>query len=454
MQRFSSFLRNRRVIIVALAAFAIPALLSGCSTATYAPGPDFSPETHDYLRADDSAAYAACTAMCAEDTALALVTRTGCLEGCLKTRDQFTLHGKTFTARQDCLETLLREDLAREKRIAEMKRWCDEKWSHVHNRKGCYMAAEKFYASLAPGEVCGTDAAENARYGQELRRAREEAAKAPPEPEIAEPVAPVPPPQEQPAQMQKTAPAPQPQEPPSDTPGPVTHSTQPAGPLDPPPYAAPESSPPAAEGNAAQPDADPVPAIRDTPKYQKAPPAKAQPVQQETPAEKPKAETAQPAIPQVEAPKNETPAPAPALVEPPQPVRPNEQPQAVKPNEQPQTGRPEQTAPPEPQGSTPEQKAPKQPVPEQPKAEAPPAVKSSPVEVQAPPAQVPAETVPARREGPPVPGLNANRPAPPPQKNDTAGPGSPTLMPPVPSMLNKPYEAPTIISPQIDVPSK
>lgn len=414
MQRFSSFLRKRRAIAVALAVLAIPALLSGCGTGTYAPGPDFSPETHDYLRADDSAAYAACVAMCTEDTALALVTRTGCLEGCLKVRDLCALRGKTFTTRQDCLDTLLREDLAREKHIAEMKRWCDAKWSHVHNRKGCYMAAEKFYASLAPGEVCGTDATENARYGQALRRAREEAAKTPPEPEIAEPAAPVALAREQSAQTQEPAPAPHTQEPPSGTPEPVTYATQPAGPLDPPPYAAPESAPPAAEDNAAKPDANPIPAIRDTPKYQKGTPPKTQPVKQETPAAKPKAETATPAVPQAGNPKSKTPAPAPPTQE-----------------------------------STPAQQA-----PEQPTAETPPTVKPSPVEVQAPPAHVPAETVPAKREGPPIPGLNANRPAPPEGQNEPAGPRIPILMPPVPSMLNKPYETPTIIAPQIDVPGK
>jgi hypothetical protein len=106
-----------RFITIALISLSASVSLSGCGTVTYAPGPDFSPADHDYLRADDSAAYAECVAMSNENTALALVTRTGCLEGCMETRNRFTLYGRAFTARQDCLDALLREDVAREKRI-------------------------------------------------------------------------------------------------------------------------------------------------------------------------------------------------------------------------------------------------------------------------------------------------------------------------------------------------
>ncbi|CAK7073006.1 MAG: hypothetical protein DELT_01978 [Desulfovibrio sp.] len=448
MQRFFSLVYGFRPK-TALAALLLPALLAGCGTVSYAPGPEFSPETHDYLRADDSAAYGMCVAMCTENTALALVTRTGCLEGCEEARAGFALHGKAFTARADCLDALLREEVLRENRVAAMKRMCDAKWTHMHNRKGCYLAAERFYASLTPGEICGSDAAETSRYGENLERAKEEAADQ------------------------------------------VTRTTQPAGPLDPPPYTAPaETAEPAAP--VTSPDTSPVPAIHDTPKYQKNISQKSKPVEQNavkpaptpvpspvpTPVPSPTPTPAPTPVPTPEAATVSAPASAatPAVTPKNEPVEPGEpgvepaKPEVaapvVKPVEEPKTA----PAVPEPPVSVgvppaaveskkiPEPFAPETSAPE-PSASVDPVPPSVTQAVPQAVTQVPTESVvpktPAKQAGPPVPGLNANRPVPETSENASGqSTGSGVLMPPVPSMLDKPYETPTIISPQIDVPAE
>lgn len=404
------------------AVLAVAALLSGCGSARYAPGPQFSPETHDYLRADDSFAFASCTAMCMEDTALALVTRKGCLEGCDEARSRFTLRDAAFSSRQSCLDALLHAEIGRDKTIAAMKRWCDDTWSHVHNRKGCYLAAERFFTALAPGNVCGSDAVQDALYAEEARRAREEAAGTGPEPEEAEPA--------------RTARGARP-----DAETPVYHSAQPAGPLDPPAYVPPrsglESAPP-------ETPKAPEPEIRDTPKYRK-------------PAGKNAAETAtRPAAPE----KKNPPALPEQKPEATPPATPPKQPDAAKnvqetsgpasapaaetapspPPQAPSSRTNDRTDTPAPPVSSP---APAPARQNGPAAQSGPAAQNGPAQPEAPSPE---------QEGPPVPGLNTNRPVPPGPKNGPGRPESPALMPPLPSMLTKPYETPTIISPQIETP--
>ncbi|MCC8193999.1 MAG: hypothetical protein LIP28_05075, partial [Deltaproteobacteria bacterium] len=273
----------RLIAAAVLAAFC----LDGCTGARYAAGPDYAPGEHDYLRADVTAAYSACVAVCSADTSLALVTRTGCLEGCEEARRAFPLTDKAYASRKECLDALLEQELTKDARIREMWRMCDAKWTHLHNRKGCHIAAEAFYANLTPASVCGSDGVEAAAYDLSLAKAREEGSRTP------EPARPQPPlsPQESPASepeprvLPPAAPGstgpPLAAEPPAVSPtadpvGEPTRGTQPAGPLIPPPYV-PEDGSPALSGPAAAPSAHGPgipPAIHDTPKYQKPAPRK------------------------------------------------------------------------------------------------------------------------------------------------------------------------------------
>lgn len=447
-------------------------VLPGCAGSRYAPGPDFSPQTHDYLRADDTAAFNACVVMCEENTALALVTRTGCLEGCARARDTFPLRDKAFSSRRECRDALLRQDVAREFRIREIREWCDAKWSHVHNRKGCYRAAEIFYAGITPASVCGGDAAGSAAYGDSPALAREAAAPSPPEPVPA----PGPVPEAVPT------PAPPPVAPSGAVPAiledssqdrQVIRSTQPAGSLEPPPYMPAQQAP----GRENAP-------IIDTPKYQKPIPApkaqgktesgRTEPATRKSSAAKPDAASAAPVaspprtepvlVPPIKTPEQTAPVPwpdpaAPAPLAPPSEPAPRPQ-QAQTP--EPPTAQPE--APPaEPAKPVTETPAPASPARQPPASaipapsvaqETPPAAAPVPAPAQggvspAPgPGETPARTLP--RPHLPMPPANSGQPPAPETKPSTATP--PMLMPPLPSMLHQPYEVPTLISPQIEAP--
>ena len=156
-------------------------LMSGCLSggAKYATGPEYMPETHDYLRADTQGAYAECVAMCQQETSLALVTRTGCLDGCAQAANFFPLANRAYASRSECLDGLLDAELDRDRQTGEMRRWCDAKWSHVHNRKGCYIAADAFFTALTPASVCGSDSVAAEAYSASLATAREQAQTSP-----------------------------------------------------------------------------------------------------------------------------------------------------------------------------------------------------------------------------------------------------------------------------------
>lgn len=481
MQRFLAFYSPACRSLAAVAAGFALSVTVGCAAASYAPGPEFQPGTHTYLRADDSTAYAECVSMCTEETALALVTRTGCLEGCEDARTTFPLHDKAFTSRKECLDALLREDLVRAEHIASMKRACDAKWSHVHNRKGCYLAAERFYASLTPANICGSDAAASARYAEDLERARQ----APPAPEPVPAPGPqaAPLPDEPPAEAKTGQAEPPAAAQPKEGP-PVTYTTQPAGPLVPPPYTAPAPSG----------DAGAVPAIHDTPKYQKTPSAAGQPRGETTPsakrideraAKEAPLKAAKPAAPQ--APENAV-KPAPEKgTEPAKSVAPSVPGGGTPlPQKTPEVTKRPQAAPVSPPQKAPDTK----PAPGGPQRKAPvspaPSVEQTPAKSGETPA-TPRETGPQTAlpqtggEAAPFPaapgetkpsGENGGAPAripfsipewtePPAQGSESPSggsaqngsapqPGATIVRPPVPSMLDRPYTAPTIIAPQID----
>lgn len=367
-------------------------------------------------RADDTALFAACVAACSEETSLALVTRTGCLAGCDQARRMVAFTGREYPSRRECLDALVQEELHRQDSIAAMYRWCDAKWTHLHNRKGCYRAADAFFAALGPQPVCGSDAAESALYDIALARAREKAEATPATPPAPEAAASAPSPTEAeaPRQVQHppsaaAPPAPAGEEPaalPQGTPpatpasageARVVHTTQPAGPILPPPYV-PEQ-------------AETTPAIHDTPKYQTAPAAmRRQPRSAPTgsapagpPAPAGKAAETQPASPPVAVPAPETPPATPVSATPRPPA---------------------------------EVAAPKSPSP------APPAAAPLPVT----PASGPAERPASQPAGENTRRLDLPIPQETPQKSS----GPSVLMPPVPSMLDQPYAAPTIIAPQVD----
>ena len=381
------------------------ACLSGCNGVRYAPGPEYSPQAHDYLRADESAAFNLCVATCSENTSLALVTRTGCLEGCEDARNAFPLAGKAYSSRQECLGDLLTYNVAKDAHIQAMQRMCSAKWTHVHNRKGCYIAAETFYTNLTPASLCGESEGEFAPYSPAV----------PISPTVEPPVAETP--------ETPTADTVEPQ-PPVKTPTPALSEVDQKQPVTTPPQPAAPMSP-----------AGTLPAIHDTPKYQKNIPKK--------------------------------PTPTDAVAEPVPPPVPAQTPQAPVPvanpeSEKPQTATEPNTAP-TPQQVPATQQAPATPMPTE---------KTSPTEKTAPASEppatttAPASTAPQKpgtprqsegtnipeRKGPPIPGQNANRPIPE-QPLDESLPSS-GITPPVSSMLDRPYAVPTIISPQIEIPPK
>lgn len=530
---------SRMSLVRAAVTLACAVLVSGClGGGHYASGPDYSPESHDYLRVDTHGAYAECVAACSQNTSLALVTRTGCLDGCAQAAASYPLADKTFSTRDACLDALLQTELDHAGRIAEMRRWCDAKWSHVHNRKGCYTAANIFYAALSPESVCGSDITQAQAYDASLAAAREKAARdANPAPHETA-VVPLPEPsftspqdavngqtgreksggqtetlgmQASPANL-------------SGTPGsdanasptpPVSRVTQPAGPVVPPPLepqlpVAPSSpAPPAAKEQPVQPSPGAAtPEIHDTPKYRReaaATPRRASSSQaarvEKTPAASDKQQGSTAPVNESAGPKEKNDAPAPT-------------PQATDSRPDPAL-----TVQPSPSGSlplTPESAngpphapaqatapSPALPQPGKNTAAETPVLSRDPAAAQTLPASVPAperagssERASSTNNGTVSPGLPAGQrpatpqplegapqhvqpvepaqsgrepsvtaepqqparpklhlpPIPEPRPNAATEQSQPALMPPVPSMLHQPYNAPTIISPQIDVP--
>lgn len=418
----------------------VTAFFAGCNAVSYAPGPEFSPRTYDYLRLEATAAFDACMATCSENSSLALVTRNGCFAGCEEARRSFPLRGKAFSSRQACLDALMQQELRKDHLIREMRLWCDAQWTHVHNRRGCYTAAETFYANLSPAGMCGTDGAETAIYDMSLAQARERGAEDEPE------------------------------QTPSPAPPAATETAQPAGPLIPPPYV-PEETRQTLGGSPASPEArqpaGALPAIHDTPKYQKMPASGSREAKPVTGSASVPANT--PTPPSAAAP----PAPAP---QPENPVPPAQQ--QADPGSAPQAQPAASAAPAVPSA------APQSP-PDQPALAAPSAPASPPpgsavtIERTAPSGEgsgsaspggskqadspVPAQEQPDRTPdlpdagatpaypmpGPPVPGLNANRPAP---SSPEPADSPPSIQLPVPSMLDRPYSIPPLLAPQIEVP--
>lgn len=509
-------------------------LLSGCLNggAKYASGPEYTPEEHDYLRADTRGAYAECVAVCSQDTSLALVTRAGCLDACERAADFFPIAGKAYSSRNECPDGLLRAELERDGQVAAMRRWCDDKWSHVHNRKGCRTAADAFFAALTPASVCGGDSDESEAYLASLANARERAAYAPvPETPSAPGAATTPdaapetqaaPAEPHVAPLPPAAPA-QPEAAPT-----AAGDAAPAGAIVPPPYAPgrePVPSVPQAAGPAPVQTGGPAPAtalptIHDTPKYQKpsAPTTRAtQPKRESSPTVP--SQTARPApaqktaTPKVQAGSGTEPSapdtvrgaqatpeklagsaetaipaqPAPGSVPaaapsgmPPLPAAPASDPHrdaaaATMLSPTPGAAAPRETdSPPAPRtrtdvpapaapggtgkpqetpnsGATPAARIPlDSPLPQE--AAPLPPVSQSPATPGAaqPPATPQAQQPPAAKASP--------RPRvylpPIPEKPAEPAPESPpsAMMPPPPSMLHQPYNAPVLISPQIEAP--
>lgn len=236
-------IRLSKALAVATALLVLPSVLGGCTPFRYGTGGEYAPESHDYLLADIGSAYESCVAMCSQPTSLALVTREGCLDACASFRNSAPLADETFRSRESCAEAAARAATQKNDHKQNARAWCDERWSHIHNRKGCYNAADYFFDAMTPERLCGTTYT------------------APPAPaETAPPVVNVETPAPSDADAKATPPA---QQEPLDTP-PAT-----------------DTKPATQPGTQQSADPAPVlPAIHDTPKYQ-------------TPAGKPKAKAAE-----------------------------------------------------------------------------------------------------------------------------------------------------------------
>ena len=110
------------------------------------------------LVADIDGVYNECVALCMENTSQALVTRTGCLEGCAEMRRISPLAKQTFDSGIECAQTvdaMLRETGATRRTL---NAWCDAAWTETHNRMGCRHAVDAFFTRMTPVRLCGVAA--------------------------------------------------------------------------------------------------------------------------------------------------------------------------------------------------------------------------------------------------------------------------------------------------------
>lgn len=375
--------------------------------------------------ADISAAYGACLDRCNEQTSLGSLTREGCFTGCAEIRRQTDIRDKVYPSRQACFDDMHTVELNRDLIIERYQAWCLQQWNHLHKRRGCLDAINVFYTHITTDTVCGPNAASLDRtYASGV------SVSPLPSPPVASPA---------PLHSQPTA-----------TP-PLSSGTTSAQmpPVVQPVLAAPAAPDPLVTA--------PVPStVQDTPKYQNAPVKKAAKKKAKNPT---KTKTVKPAPKAVE---KDTPMPElsePKAVPAPQPVTPQiAVPQTPKtsaptaaptqPASAPAAAPVTPSAQPAPAAVTKPPVAPAQPTPAAPVVPATPIPASQP---QAPAPQVPASAAPAAQPTPQaaVPAAKApavsNSTAPQPAPEAQSLP--PTLVP-VPSMLERTYTSPAVLTPQ------
>ena len=476
--RFAPTVRQFSIVVPLVAL-----CLGGCTTATQAPFLEYSLSAHTSLRADTNDAFNACIATCMENTSLALVTRTGCIEGCENARSTFPMTDRTYSSQQDCLDALLGQNMVMDSRITAMHRTCDEKWTHVHNRKGCYIAAEAFHAALTPRSVCGETVVSPAPSpSAPLPPAREKTPPTPiqPNPSLASM-------EKQPQPTAAATPTPAPS---ANTPGhlPEIHDTpkyqksahqkpttlptdnkgsgassQAAPEINPTPPAVPEyakkipePTPAPAKSHQAEADTSSPTTVSKTPTSVVTPPTTTPVAPSSEPAAAAPVAVTQPApVAPLPVPTQDGKTNPPAVAAPTPPVTP------------PSTSLPADVAEPSPAKST-ESAIPapsilasgtERPLTEpssEPKFEIVP-LPDPDTPSPMPEARTesvlgkdPRPTTAPVRKGPPIPGQNADRPIPqqPQQVEQTVT----KIAPPIPSMLDRPYTTPTIIAPQINIP--
>ena len=438
--------RPIRRVLPSLLACALMALsLNGCASSDkYAGGSDFDPASHEFLRPDVDTPFEACVAMCMESGSLALVTRTGCLEGCNELNRRAPLRGKTFRSREACAKAVSDAAMNRDALRQEMRSWCDATWTHIHNRKGCYNATDIYYAAITPEQICGTSYTPPPSVAEPAPATPENAPYTPPAP-VTEPAPATPEngtprihdtPKYQPETVGRQV-RPKPQTPPKSTPAtpvkakPTTGNTlaprptpqtltptKPAAPSDSPRAVAPQASPRVNPRQTALDTNDSV--------ASPAPVAPSVPARPEAP----------PRAPAPQTPSNISPAPVgqetyrlPRLTVPsPGPRGSYSTSDSISASQTPDTSVPDKSS----TGRLPI-------VNTQPQNARP---STPPNYTGAPPASSPS-----------VAGSNTspdwNSPAatPTPTEEGQATPGQGTLIPPVPSMLDQPYRPPTIITP-------
>lgn len=405
--------------------------LSGCGSPRNAAEDNAAPRTGNYLRPNDATAYESCVALCSENTSLAIVTRTGCLEGCLEARASWPLHDTVFSDRKECLNALLEEDRKKAERIRDKRKMCDDKWTHVHNRKGCYRAVDAFYADLGPAAVCGGDEKESAAYDKALHEAQEKTTSEPaaPAPRLIEAA--------KPAESARLA---EPAKP-----------AQTVAPAKPAPTAKPaQAAKPGAPAQKKKPD---VPQPAASAKPQTATPALTAPASASTPASPSSAPTSNspaqaPVLPSPAAAGGipsggESASPARVVKQTVQPSGPLEPPSYVAPEATPPTTAPKATTPP---AETPKSSATTHPAAAgtSGRVSATSAAPGTASPVALPSGGKPA-TITLPKPNLPMPPAASTAPP-------SAGSGS-ALMPPVPSTLDQPYSAPSLITPQLDISS-
>ncbi len=398
---------------------------AGCAESRYAtvkpsPGASLSAEAYSGpVRADLRAAYDACLARCNENSSLGAVTREGCFKGCAEVRRRVNLRDEDFASRQECSDALREVDINRDLYIEDMRRWCDSQWEHLHKRKGCYDAVAVFYNNLTEASVCGGGYAQPPNYTQAQQYDRATGATA--------------------------------------TPIHAAPAVQPA---------------PAAPAYSA---AATTPYLQDTPKYQKnyrsgkkaaAAPAGAGKSGSKPAAKAGSAAKGKPGKASAAAPKPvEKDAPMPGRDQAPPPTASAVTPSATAPQQAdipttPGTALPAQSAPaapaalapvpamPSPAAAPKMSDGPTLRVPDQ--GGSPAAPVAAPVPQQAAPSAAPA----AQAQPPAAPGTASPSQAQPPAAQASpaaaATPPASGVIPPVPSMLEQPYNLPTLIAPQAE----
>lgn len=96
-----------------------------------------------------------CQKSCRQDDDYGVLSRNGCLQGCVAAQTRFPLRGTHYLSDASCREAVAGLDVQEQVRLMDAQ--CEDLWVTIHSRKGCKDAARAFYDAL-DGNMCRPDA--------------------------------------------------------------------------------------------------------------------------------------------------------------------------------------------------------------------------------------------------------------------------------------------------------